>query len=551
MFRSLFDGRAFCDVNYYGSDCETHCRPRDDRYNGHYTCNSNGAKKCLEGWMNEHHDCRDAKCLPGCNPIHGSCKVPNECICQYGYKGVNCDECIVYPGCQHGYCVKPFECHCNLGWGGMLCDQDLDYCSTHQPCLNAATCLPVKPNRYKCLCREGYDGENCQIIINPCVTQPCHNRGTCFKLNNSSYVCQCQPGFTGQHCEVNVNECNSNPCSNGGTCVDEINSYRCQCPPGLKGSHCEEDVNECESKLNPCSPLNTEVCRNTFGSFECLCKKGFDGKLCEENIDECFSNPCLNQGKCVDLIDSFQCVCEKGFKGKLCEQIDESICQSNEQIWQLRHNHHCLAKWCTCKSRPVCKCIQTLSSVSGSSSASAASSSASSSSSSLRIIFDEQLDANKSELFCASLEAILTLSMHDTVDLETMRLVCRIDTPQSVQFYSQSDAYTERVLQLGDLVSSMKQLTHVKQIIKEKQQRSYLTLINVCSLLVLAIAAIAFTFSILFLVVKKFYFFNRFSYNRFCCDCAQFSQPSNDRIHNVFPKNNQLKNVNKVIDVQV
>lgn len=42
--------RVKCDENYYGPQCTKFCNPRDD-FVGHYTCDQNGNKACMEGWM--------------------------------------------------------------------------------------------------------------------------------------------------------------------------------------------------------------------------------------------------------------------------------------------------------------------------------------------------------------------------------------------------------------------------------------------------------------------------------------------------------------------
>lgn len=41
--------RVICDEHYYGFGCNKFCRPRDEFF-GHYTCDYNGNKTCLEGW---------------------------------------------------------------------------------------------------------------------------------------------------------------------------------------------------------------------------------------------------------------------------------------------------------------------------------------------------------------------------------------------------------------------------------------------------------------------------------------------------------------------
>lgn len=42
--------RVTCDDHYYGFGCNKFCRPRDDFF-GHYACDQNGNKTCMEGWM--------------------------------------------------------------------------------------------------------------------------------------------------------------------------------------------------------------------------------------------------------------------------------------------------------------------------------------------------------------------------------------------------------------------------------------------------------------------------------------------------------------------
>ena len=41
--------RVQCSEHYYNATCTKFCRPRDDLF-GHYTCNSNGDKVCIDGW---------------------------------------------------------------------------------------------------------------------------------------------------------------------------------------------------------------------------------------------------------------------------------------------------------------------------------------------------------------------------------------------------------------------------------------------------------------------------------------------------------------------
>lgn len=47
--RITYRVRVQCDLNYYNSTCTKFCRPRNDKF-GHYNCDSNGDKECIDGW---------------------------------------------------------------------------------------------------------------------------------------------------------------------------------------------------------------------------------------------------------------------------------------------------------------------------------------------------------------------------------------------------------------------------------------------------------------------------------------------------------------------
>ena len=118
--------------------------------------------------------------------------------------------------------------------------------------------------------------------INECFPNPCLNNGTCINLEGS-YKCTCRPGFTGLNCESDIDECLSAPCKFGGTCVNTVGSYFCQCPPGRSGKNCDGDYDECVN--NPC--INGGTCYNNEGSYTCFCPPGWEGPNCEigKNLD--------------------------------------------------------------------------------------------------------------------------------------------------------------------------------------------------------------------------------------------------------------------------
>lgn len=50
---------VFCDEYYFGDGCADYCRPRDDTL-GHYTCDEEGNRICLEGWKGNY--CSERRC---------------------------------------------------------------------------------------------------------------------------------------------------------------------------------------------------------------------------------------------------------------------------------------------------------------------------------------------------------------------------------------------------------------------------------------------------------------------------------------------------------
>uniref|UniRef100_A0A3P8U614 Delta-like protein n=1 Tax=Amphiprion percula TaxID=161767 RepID=A0A3P8U614_AMPPE len=332
-----FQVRLSCDEHYYGFGCNKFCRPRDDFF-GHYECDPNGNKTCLEGWSGP--NCNTAICRQGCSTEHGSCKVPGECKCLYGWQGEYCDQCIPHPGCVHGGCVEPWQCLCDTNYGGQLCDKDLNTCGTRQPCLNGGTCSNTGPDKHHCSCPEGFSGVNCHRVDHACLSNPCLNGGSCAETSQG-FECRCAPGWTGPFCSINVDECLVNPCSHGGTCQDLVNGFRCLCPPQWAGKTCLIDANECDD--SPC--VNANLCRNLIGGYFCECLPGWTGQNCDSNVDECASEPCLNGGRCHDEVNGFHCLCPPGFSGSRCQlDIDyclHSPCQNGGQCYNLVSDYIC------------------------------------------------------------------------------------------------------------------------------------------------------------------------------------------------------------------
>ncbi|CAB1437993.1 unnamed protein product [Pleuronectes platessa] len=338
-----FQVRLSCDEHYFGFGCNKFCRPRDDFF-GHFECDHNGNKTCLEGWSGP--DCNTAMCRLGCSTDHGSCKAPGECRCMYGWQGDYCDQCSSHPGCVHGSCVEPWQCLCDTNYGGQLCDKDLNMCGTWQPCLNEGTCSNTGPDKYHCSCPDGFSGVNCQSADNACLSNPCVNAGRCVETSQG-FECRCSPGWTGPSCSINVDECLVNPCGHGGTCQDLVNGLKCICPPQWVGKTCLIADSQCgwvRSVLRPSPPASRDrwflISKMVPGGKAVVWRLCFLERLVNPLLtrnyqphsplsvkvvyaNECNDDPCVNANSCRNLIGGYFCECVLGWTGQNCDMSCE------------------------------------------------------------------------------------------------------------------------------------------------------------------------------------------------------------------------------------
>ncbi|KAH3855929.1 hypothetical protein DPMN_098504 [Dreissena polymorpha] len=87
-----------------------------------------------------------------------------------------------------------------MGWQGKVCELDVDECSQNASlCMQGSTCSNIKGS-YICHCSRGFEGLNCEIDENECLSAPCLNNGAC---NNTigSFNCACAQNYTGTYCE--------------------------------------------------------------------------------------------------------------------------------------------------------------------------------------------------------------------------------------------------------------------------------------------------------------------------------------------------------------
>lgn len=71
--------------------------------------------------------------------------------------------------------------------------------------------------------------------VNSCTVNPCLHDGKCIvDLTGRGYRCVCPPAWQGENCSVDVNECLSSPCPPLATCNNTQGSFTCRCPVGYQ-----------------------------------------------------------------------------------------------------------------------------------------------------------------------------------------------------------------------------------------------------------------------------------------------------------------------------
>uniref|UniRef100_A0A8C2JCK6 Tenascin C n=1 Tax=Cyprinus carpio TaxID=7962 RepID=A0A8C2JCK6_CYPCA len=211
------------------------------------------------------------------------------CVCEPGWKGVNCSEPECPNFCQDQGRCEDSKCICFEGFGGEDC-KDCSMKTCPNDCHEHGKCVDGK-----CVCNEGFAGEDCSIKTCP---NDCHERGQCVDGK-----CVCHAGFTGHDCSELT--CPSD-CHNRGRCVNG----QCVCNIGFTGE-------DCGTKTCPNNCLDRGYCEDG----KCVCFEGYTGEDC--SVLTCPAN-CNDQGQCLNGM----CICDLGFTGDECSEINNLTFQT-------------------------------------------------------------------------------------------------------------------------------------------------------------------------------------------------------------------------------
>ncbi|XP_061173454.1 sushi, von Willebrand factor type A, EGF and pentraxin domain-containing protein 1-like [Saccostrea echinata] len=142
--------------------------------------------------------------------------------------------------------------------------------------------------------------------VNQCIPNPCNDHECQDRVN--SYKCLCTNGYHGENCQNPPDYCQGHPCKNGGTCTPATSNFTCTCPTGYKGFICEiRTVNggwstwgsysECSVSCGGGQKSRTRLCNSPTpdpDGIPCNSSESTETTLCNTVI--CPSCPSIQRG---------------------------------------------------------------------------------------------------------------------------------------------------------------------------------------------------------------------------------------------------------------
>ena len=273
-------------------------------------------------------DCESDPCGNGGQCIDGINEYSCNCT-DTGFEGAQCqiniDECALGRCTNNATCIdgiNDYTCNCFPGYQGKDCQEDVAECS-EEPCKHGGLCF-----------------EKSNITLyDPALLSflPTNVRGsfdTDFSYEDAAgYLCSCADGYEGINCEIDIDECLSSPCQRG-ECINDIAKYTCVCPPGFQGENCGVEIDECTLYNDPCEH---GACIDREADYKCVCQEGWGGKNCSVALTGCKTKRCLNDGVCAPWLvgeddHRFNCTCVSGFDGQLCQHRTTFSLSGNSYI---------------------------------------------------------------------------------------------------------------------------------------------------------------------------------------------------------------------------
>ncbi|CAF4618015.1 unnamed protein product [Rotaria sp. Silwood1] len=244
---SCFNGSCCCPPTYTGRLCEISIDPcaNNPCQNNALCLSTSTGYKCLcsssvyTGPLCEinQNPCQYSPCQNGiCQLLDNTSSF--SCICYPGYTGQFChvkiNYCLSHPCENNGICsnvATGYVCTCSSDFTGTTCSIRMNTCFNQ-------TCLDNNIIH----CPQGFtDPPNCLGDIDECLleSEPCKNGGECINTMGS-YYCQCNEHYQGNDCSIPIDSCISNPCiaSNSISCTSVISDthsidFNCTCRVGF------------------------------------------------------------------------------------------------------------------------------------------------------------------------------------------------------------------------------------------------------------------------------------------------------------------------------